>query len=535
MTRSKTARLCPPLWLLLAILILIGVIAWLQLTEGRGDEGTNNGFTYAAVLLIATLYLLWFLLLSGQRGWLRLGVLVLVAGLGVAAFQSIHLEGWTGALIPEWRWRWEPAEEESLESAARVAPEAQPVDLVSTTARDFPGFLGATRTAAVEGVQLARDWSARPPELLWRVPTGAAWSGFAVVNGVALTQEQRGEHEVVVARSLQDGSELWRYSHKASFHHFLGGAGPRATPTVDGGLVYSQGSRGHLACLDGTDGSLLWSHELMAEYGMTDELEAQLVAYGRSCSPLVHGELLIIPAGGDPAGAQVGLAAFDKRSGELSWESPARHFSHASPNIAVLAGVEQILVMNEDTATGHDPADGRILWEHPWPGTTATDANNSQVLPLPPDRVLISKGYGLGSSVLRLTPGESGSLQVETLWRSRRALRTKLTNVAVHGDHAYALSDGILECVALADGERIWRDGRYGHGQLLLVGDLLLVLSEEGELRLIEASPDAENKVLGELQVLEGLTWNTFALYGDVVVLRNATEACAWRLPLSRG
>ena len=535
MTQSKPARLRPPLWLLLPILLLVGAIAWLQFSEGTRDVGMNNGITYMAVVLIATLYLLWFLLGSGQRWWLRLGVLVLVAGLGAAAYQFIRVESWSGSMIPDWRWSWEATRGETLEAAARVVPEAQRVDLASTTVHDFPGFLGATRTASVEGVRLARDWQARPPELLWRVPTGPAWSGFAVVNGVALTQEQRGEQEVVVARSLEDGSELWRYSHNASFDHFLGGAGPRATPTIDGGYVYTQGSRGHLACIDGADGSLVWSHDLMAEYGMTDELEEDLVQYGRSCSPLVHEDLLIIPAGGNPSGAQVGLAAFDKRSGELRWESPARNLSHASPNVAVIAGVEQLLVMNEDTATGHDPKDGRILWEYPWPGSTSGDANNSQVLPLPPDRVLLSKGYGQGSTVLRLSPGNGGDLDVEHVWISKRALRTKLTNVAVRGDYAYALSDGILECVALEDGQRAWRDGRYGHGQLLLVGDFLLVLSEEGELRLIEASPEAENNVLGELQVLEGLTWNTFALYGDIVVLRNASEACAWRLPLAEG
>ena len=136
--------------------------------------------------------------------------------------------------------------------------------------------------------------------------------------------------------------------------------------------------------------------------------------------------------------------------------------------------------------------------------------------------------------LLQLTRAADGTLSSAPVWTSQRALRTKFTNVVIRGEHVYALSDGILECVVLATGERVWRDGRYGHGQVLLVDDLLLVVSEEGELSLVEATPDRENQVLGTLQAVEGKTWNTLTLYRDLLLVRNGTEAAAWRLPLAQ-
>jgi outer membrane protein assembly factor BamB len=112
-------------------------------------------------------------------------------------------------------------------------------------------------------------------------------------------------------------------------------------------------------------------------------------------------------------------------------------------------------------------------------------------------------------------------------------LRTKITNVAIKDGYAYGLSEGVLECVDLATGERVWKAGRYHHGQLLLVGDALLVLSEDGELFMVASGPDSRNNVLGQFQAIEGHTWNTFALYGDIVVVRNGQEAAAYRLPLA--
>jgi outer membrane protein assembly factor BamB len=153
-------------------------------------------------------------------------------------------------------------------------------------------------------------------------------------------------------------------------------------------------------------------------------------------------------------------------------------------------------------------------------------------VPVPPDGVFLSKGYGEGSALIQLLPGEEDTFQVREVWHNRRVLRTKFSNVALLDGFLYGLSQGILECVDVRTGDRVWKTGRYGHGQMLLVDRTLLILTEEGELVHVEATPDRPNRVLGRLQALEGPTWNNFALYGAYVVLRNAREAAVYRLPL---
>lgn len=535
MSDPKRARLVPHLLVLLPIVLLLGAAVWLQTTDGLGDQGMNNPFTYIALLLAGGLYGLWFLLFSGQKSSAKLGAVLGVAALLGSAVLAIRIDGYSGSMVPQWRWAWEAREAADLTADTLVAGEEAGVDLKTTTPQDFPGFLGPQRNGEVEGVQLAPGWETQAPELLWKQPIGGGWSGFAVVNGVAVTHEQRGEGQFVVARELLTGAELWRFGTDATFDHPLGGPGPRSTPLIHGGLVYAQDSAGRLVCLEGSTGELVWEHDLLEEYGMSAELEEEKIQFGRSCSPLAVDDLLILPVGGNPEVKQAGLVAFDLLTGEVRWEGPPRHVSHASPLLATVAGVRQVLVMNEESVSGHDPATGALLWEHPWPGKTGGDANNTSPTPVGTDGVLISKGYGQGSSLLGIQTAESGEQSVEPRWASRRALRTKLTNPVVRGGFAYALSDGILECTDLQTGKRVWRDGRYGHGQVLLVGEHLLVLSEEGELLLIAADPERENEVLGQIEAVEGVTWNTFALYGDIVVLRNGSEAGAWRLPTVPG
>ena len=200
--------------------------------------------------------------------------------------------------------------------------------------------------------------------------------------------------------------------------------------------------------------------------------------------------------------------------------------------MATIAGVEQVLILNEASVSGHWLESGEVLWEFPRPGVTSADPNVSQAVAVPPDRVFVSKGYGLGGALLELSPGPGGEMNVREIWASSRVMRTKFSNVTIYDGHIYGLSDGILECVDLATGERVWKHGRYHHGQILRVNDLLLVLSEDGEVFLVEASPLRRDNVLGQFHALSGKTWNNFALYGPYLVVRNGEEAAAFRLPL---
>jgi outer membrane protein assembly factor BamB len=513
-------------WVVLAAAVAITVIQT-QVT----DQGMANGFTWPVLIIATTLILLWFCFFSGRDRGLRYGILITAILLAVAFGILFRVEGLTGNIIPILSWRFGP----SLRDREPTAPRgtgAVNVDLKTTTPADFPQFLGPKRDLSVD-VKLARNWSTYPPKELWRNEVGAGWSGFAVVNGYAVTLEQRGQTEVITCYEAETGKLVWWHGHEARYETWIGGVGPRSTPAIHDGKVYALGGTGILFCLDGANGSVLWEQDLLKEFGMTPQREKELVLYGRANSPLIVDDLVVIPAGGPDRESRASLVAFDKNTGELVWKAGDRNVSYSSPAFAALAGIPQIVIVNENNVTGHDAATGKLLWEVPWPGVTSKDANVSQAVPLPPDRVYISKGYGGGSTLVKLAPTADGTLQPEVLWRNKIGMKTKFTNVTMKDGYVYGLSDGILECQELDTGKRVWRDGRYGHGQILRAGDLLLVLSEEGELLLVEATPETPNNVLGSIQALEGRTWNNLALAGDLLLVRNATAAVCYRLALA--
>ena len=531
---KRPRRLWPPIWLRIILAIPLLVILWLRITDPAGDRGMDNVNTFMLVMLTILLASPWFIFFSGYSRWLRFGLPVVIPAAIVLFFNLFTYTGVSGTLVPSFRFRFaEAGPVLSLPASGGSATGGAGIDLITTTSADFPGFLGADRSGIVTRVRLARNWDARSPEMVWRQPIGEGWSAFSIVNGNAVTMEQRGDNEAVTAYDARTGELLWSYAVPGRFSHVLGGVGPRSTPTIDQGRVYALGTGGHLVCLDGSDGREIWKKNLLEEYGVTPEQEAASIQYGRSNSALVIGDRVIIPAGGNKGGRIASLAAYDKNTGETIWEVGERQISFASPRLATVGGVEQILIVNEDTLSGHDPSTGRILWEHPWSGVTAANASISQAVPVPPDRVFISKGYGGGAALLKLVPKEDGLFDVAELWHSPRVLRTKFTNVVIRGSYVYGLSDGILECADLETGERVWKGGRYGHGQILGVGDLVLLLSESGEVILLDPSPEEANMVLGRFQAIEGLTWNNLALYGDLLLVRNGQEAAAWRLPLA--
>ncbi len=191
----------------------------------------------------------------------------------------------------------------------------------------------------------------------------------------------------------------------------------------------------------------------------------------------------------------------------------------------------QILSVNEDNVSAHDPDTGASLWSYDWPGGSTFNPNVAQPVPIGTDSVLLSKAYGVGALLLRVEPTADGGFQASPVWRETRLLKTKFTNVVVHEGYVYGLSDGILECVDPESGTRRWKRGRYGHGQLLGVGSLLLVQAESGDVAMVEATP-VEHKELGRFPALQEKTWNNPCLYGRLLLVRNGEEAACFELPV---
>ena len=524
MTRHKS----PPRWLWAVWIVALIVLVALRTVIDLGDSGFTNLATFVVVALSVVVGGAWFVLHSGHSARLRWGSAAAVVVVLMALPLVVEQRGMSGTMLPILGLRGTGSSGPGLDRSALAGSRA--IDLLSSTTYDFTGFLGSARNLRVDNVRLARDWQAAPPELLWKQPIGIGLGGYAVVNGYAATLEEREGVELVTLYDVATGELLWATEIGEAFEHMMG-AGPRSTPLIHQGVVYAMGVRGHLVALNGATGELMWDRDILRDYRVSQLEENANVQYGRATSPLIVGDALIVGVGGS-ADNRVSVIAYQKAHGEVLWESGKYNISMASPGHGILAGIGQVLMVNEGFVTGHEVATGRQLWEFPWPGTTAGNASTSQAQPVAPDKVFVSKGYGTGAALYRLVARADGTFSAEQMWHSSRVLRTKLTNVAIKDGFVYGLSEGILECVDLATGERAWKAGRYNHGQILLVGDVLLVLSEEGELFMVEASPESTNNVLGQIQAIDGHTWNNFALYGDIVVVRNAQEAAAYRLPL---
>jgi outer membrane protein assembly factor BamB len=232
--------------------------------------------------------------------------------------------------------------------------------------------------------------------------------------------------------------------------------------------------------------------------------------------------------------------AYDLSTGEKRWAAGNRQASYVSPLEATLAGERQIVMVNEQWVTAHRVEDGAVLWEHPWSSEDDGSATTTQPIPLGCNRLFLSKGYGVGSSLWEVTKDDDGKYSVEPQWDVpiKRVMKTKFSNAVVRDGYVYGLDDALLSCIDAATGEVQWKKRRrneFGHGQIMLVGDVILVLSETGELALVEATPQ-EYRELASLQALDpaDTTWNTPAFAPPYLLVRNSREAACYRLPLAK-
>jgi outer membrane protein assembly factor BamB len=440
--------------------------------------------------------------------------------LACGVWTLLRTNGITGDAASDFAWRWaQTAEERLLAHATDKRAAIPPAPAAAKTAADWPGFRGPHRDGVVPGVRIETDWSRWPPVELWRRPIGPGWSSFAVRGGLLYTQEQRGSDEVVACYNVTTGEPVWTHRDTARFWESNAGAGPRSPPTLGNGRVYTFGATGILNALDTGSGGAVWSRNAASDTG------TKVPEWGFASSPLVVGDVVIVAVAGK-------LAAYDLATGKSRWSGPDGGAGYSSPHLLTIDGVAQILLMSRRGATSVAPADGTLLWEYPW----RSDVRIVQPALTSDGDVLmsaVSAGGGTGMRRIAVVHGP-GRWTVEELWTSA-GLKPYFNDFIVHKGHAYGFDGSILACIDLKDGKRQWKGGRYGHGQLLLLSDqdLLLVLSEEGELALVAAAPDQFTE-LARFPAIKGKTWNHPALAGDVLLVRNGQEMAAFRLSLAR-
>ena len=461
----------------------------------------------------------------------RTMVAVMLAAIGFRASTLLRGEGMWGNAAIGLDWRFRPSAEDRLVSA-KANQTTQSGEQGGLSGFDpalldewlskpqWPAFRGLHRTGTVIGTTLETNWSENPPQLLWKIPVGPGWSSFAVAGKLLFTQEQRGSMETVVCYHAESGEELWEQGIDSRFEESLGGPGPRATPTIGHGDLFVMGANGQLMRIDAKTGEVQW------EIDLREVAKRKPPEWGFSSSPLVTDQLVIVHAGGN---GELGTLAFDVSNGDLVWSVAAGDHSYSSPQICQLRGGEFVTMVTNAGVDFIDPSSGEIRLAYKW---KQQGYRSLQPRVVGDDLVLIPSDASSGMRLVRINNADN-TLTAEEVWESR-GMKPDFNDLVTFEGYAYGFDGTIFACVDLETGERSWKRGRYGKGQVALIRDagVLLVVSERGQVVLLNANPAAHEE-LGSIDGIDGKTWNHPVVVGDRLYIRNSTQAACFRLPVA--
>ena len=498
------------------VLMIVALLATSQFIHESIATAMQGGmFLIFSIPVMSLALVIWAVASRNLSDGPRRATLVLSILVASGLWILLRTEGMTGEARHDFAWRWSDTNEERFlsqtdEEIKNIPSGSQTI----FTEAEWPGFRGPNRDGIIHDVKIETDWSALPPAELWRRQIGPGCSSFAVQGDLLYTQEQRGDDEIVACYNLTTGEPVWIHRDPARFWDSHAGAGPRATPTLSNGRIYTFGATGILNVLDAGNGDVVWSRNAASD------TDTELPGWGFTSSPLVTGDIVIVAAAGS-------LIAYDIATGEPRWFGPEGGSGYSSPHLLTIDGIEQILFMGGPGAISVAPTNGALLWELPWPQgdrilqpAITGDGN-----------ILLNTGGTEGMRRVAITHGSDG-WSIEERWSSAQ-LKSFFNDIVVHKSHAYGFVGPSLACMDLKEGKRRWRGGRYG-GQIILLAeqDLLLVLTEKGEIALVEAVPEQLTE-LARFPAIKGKTWNHPVLVGDILVVRNNQEMVAFRLSLA--
>ena len=400
--------------------------------------------------------------------------------------------------------------------SAGSGPAAAPETAAAHASRNYwTNFRGPNRDGRYDEMQVLTQWPAGGLTPIWKQPIGVGYASFVIADGRAFTIEQRRGQEVVTAYDVASGREQWKQGWNALYSDETGD-GPRSTPTWDDGRIYALGATGELRCLDAKTGAVAWGRNILTEN------QASNLSWAMAASPLVVDDKVIVLPGGANGKSVV---AYNKLTGAPVWKSQNDPQAYVSPMLATLAGRRQIVVVSSSRVMGLAPEDGSLLWSSSW--DTDMGINVSQPIIVDKNRLFISSGYGKGAALIEITGGGK-NFEARKVWENIN-MKNKFNSSVLHEGHIYGLDEGILTCLDVNTGERKWKGGRYGYGQVILASGHLIVSSDSGELALVKATPQQYVEV-ARFAALEGKTWNYPAIAGGRLLVRNANQMAAYNI-----
>jgi len=399
-------------------------------------------------------------------------------------------------------------------AANPTASPAQTASTEPTPSRNYwTNFRGPKRDGKYDETTISTNWPAKGLPLIWKEPLGVGHGSFSIADGKAYTMEQRRNQEVVAAYDPGTGRELWTQKWNAEYTDSTGD-GPRATPTWDQGRLYALGATGELRCLDANTGGVIWGKNILSDN------RASNLPWAMAASPLIVDDKVIVLPGGASGKSVV---AYNKMTGAPVWKVLDDQQAYVSPMLVELAGRRQIVVVSSWRVVGLVPENGSLLWSYKW--DTDNGINVSQPIIVDKSRFFISSGYGKGAALVEVK-GSGNTYTATTVWENTN-MKNKFNSSVLYNGYIYGLDEGILVCLDVNTGERKWKEGRYGYGQIILAGSHLIVTSDQGGVALVKASPDKYTE-LARFVALEGQTWNYPAIADGRLLVRNSNEMAAF-------
>lgn len=382
---------------------------------------------------------------------------------------------------------------------------------------DWPQFLGPQRNGVYGGPEISGSWPASGPPVLWRKPVGEGFSGAVAQAGRLILFHRLQSRERVECLESQSGRPLWQYDYPTDYRDDFGfDGGPRSTPSIWDGKVYTFGAQGVLHCLELESGRKVWSLNTHEKFGVRKGF------FGAACSPLVEDGRLFLNVGG---AEQAGLVAFHARTGRVLWTATDDEASYSSPAMATLGGRRQVLFLTRTGLVSVDPTSGEVLLRFRWRARSRASVNAATPLAVPP-LIFLSASYGTGAVQLRVKGAE-----LETVWTSNESLSNHYSTSVIRGEHLFGFHGRqeygqSLRCVELETGRVLWSRDGFKAGTLSLAGDRLVVLKENGELLLVGASPRAF-RLIAKARILAPTVRAYPALADGRLFARNQKELVA--------
>lgn len=503
-------------WFAIVLMIIALVATSFLLDKSIETAMMGMMFIFYSVPVLSLAFVSWAIATKHLAIGLRRVTMVLIIFLATGFWAFLRTDGMDAEASHDFAWRWAmTAEEKLMTQAGSTLQTIQTDSLAIVSEAEWPGFRGRNRDGIIPGVSINTDWRNSPPVEMWRQPIGPGCSSFAIQGNLLFTQEQRGENEMVTCYKLSTGELVWSHSDKARFWDSHAGAGPRSTPTLAGGRVYTLGGTGILNVLNTANGSVIWSRNAATD------AKVKVLPWGFTSSPLVIDSILIVALSGK-------LAAYDITNGKPLWFGSDGGNSYSSPQLVTIDGTRQVILMSNSGALSVEPDSGKQLWKYAWP----IEDRILQPAVIEEGELLLTGEY---NSIKRINVSSTeGNWSVKELWKSTEMI-LNFNDIVIHKGYAYGFDGPKIACTDLKDGRCLWRGKPY-RGWLLLLADqdLLLVLTEKGDLALVEAIP-GHFKEVARMPAIKGKTWNHPVLVGDVLVVRNNLEVAAFRLPLAGG